>query len=64
MEEAKKENTETKKTETTYSKAQLVQSQKYKNKRDILNSILDDNKRYTFKEVNALIDNFLRKKVK
>lgn len=64
MEEAKKENTETKKTETTYSKAQLVQSQKYKNKRDILNSILDDNKRYTFKEVDTLVDNFLRKKVK
>lgn len=64
MEEAKKENTETKKTETTYSKAQLVQSQKYKNKRDILNFILDDNKRYTFKEVDTLVDNFLRKKVK
>lgn len=64
MEEAKKENTETKKNETTYSKAQLVQSQKYKNKRDILNSILDDNKRYTFKEVDTLVDNFLRKKVK
>lgn len=59
MEEAKKE-----KTETTYSKAQLVQSQKYKNKRDILNFILDDNKHYTFKEVDALVDNFLRKKVK
>lgn len=59
MEETKKE-----KTETTYLKTQLVQSQKYKNKRDILNSILDDNKRYTFKEVDALVDNFLRKKVK
>lgn len=59
MEEIKKE-----KTETTYSKTQLVQSQKYKNKRDILNFILDDNKRYTFKEVDALVDNFLRKKVK
>lgn len=59
MEEIKKE-----KTETTYSKTQLVQSQKYKNKRDILNFILDDNKRYIFKEVDALVDNFLRKKVK
>lgn len=59
MEEIKKE-----KTETTYSKTQLVQSQKYKNKRDILNFILDDNKHYTFKEVDTLVDNFLRKKVK
>lgn len=59
MEEIKKE-----KTETTYSKTQLVQSQKYKNKRDVLNFILDDNKRYTFKEVDTLVDNFLRKKVK
>lgn len=59
MEEIKKE-----KTETTYSKTQLVQSQKYKNKRDVLNFILDDNKRYTFKEVDTLVDIFLRKKVK
>lgn len=59
MEEIKKE-----KTETTYSKTQLVQSLKYSNKRDILNFILDDNKRYTFKDVDALVDNFLRKKVK
>lgn len=64
MEETKKEKTETKKNEATYLKIQLVQSQKYRNKRDILNFILDDNKRYTFKEVDALVDNFLRKKVK
>lgn len=52
------------KPETTYSKAQLVKSQRYKNQRDIISFLLSDNKCYTFKEVNELISDFLRKGVK
>lgn len=48
----------------TFAKSDLVKSQKYKNLRDVLHSVLHDNKMYTIAEVDKLIKSFLNKEVK
>ena len=46
-----------------YSKEQILLSQAYANRKDILNVILKD-KEYTTEEVDNLIKEFLKKEVK
>lgn len=48
---------------TKYTKQDLLASKKYKNKRDLLNALLVDNKEYSLKEVDKIINNFLKKGV-
>lgn len=48
----------------TYSKRQFLNSEKYKKHRDLLSILLDDNKFYRKSEVNKLIDNYLKGKVR
>ena len=48
----------------TFTKENLVKSERYKNQRDILNALLKDDKVYTLKEVDNLIETFLKKEVK
>lgn len=46
-----------------FSKQQLVSSKKYSINRDVLNALLKDGQVYTFKEVDQLLNDFLKGKV-
>lgn len=61
MAEDTKKNSTTK--EKRYKKSQLIYSKKYRDKKDLLNALLDENKMYSFKEIDTIIDNFLKKEV-
>lgn len=47
-----------------YSKEQLIRSERYMRRRDLLGALLKDGKAYTISEVDALLDNFMKGKVK
>lgn len=51
-------------TESKYSKEQLLKSKKYSNRKDLLGVLLDDKKEYSFAEVDAEIDKFMKRGVK
>lgn len=42
----------------TFSKRQILKSNYYKDKVDVLSSVLDDGERYSIVEVNNMIDEF------
>lgn len=42
-----------------FTKAQFVKSQRFLNRRDILNALLDEDKSYSIAEVEAIIKDFL-----
>lgn len=46
-----------------FSKKDLLQSKKYRSMRDIINALLDNDKSYSIKEVDKIINNFLKKGV-
>lgn len=46
-----------------YTKAQITESKRFTEYRDILNGILEDGKTYTLDEVETIINTFLRKEV-
>lgn len=48
----------------TFTKEKLLKFKRYRNRIDLLNALLDDTRAYTFEEVDALIDNFMKGKVK
>lgn len=56
-----KENKATSKA-PTFTKAQLVGAKRYKERRDLLNAILSDDKTYTHEEVGRLMNEFMNKK--
>lgn len=49
--------------EIKYSKEKIVLSKKYTSNRDLLQVLLEDNKSYTFKEVEQKINEFKKRKV-
>lgn len=51
-------------TEALYTKEQILSSKKYSHRKDVLNVVLKDNQQYTLKEVDELIDNFMKLKEK
>lgn len=60
------ENTETKaaaKYEPRFPKRTLVRSVRYRDKVDLINAFLAEGKLYTYKEVDAVIDKFMKGKV-
>ena len=59
-----KTETKTEQAAATYTKAQLTASKKYANRRDIISALLDDGKAYTLDEVDALINKYMKGKVK
>lgn len=63
MAKAKKEVEEIKE-EIKHSKEVLLTSKKFKDKRDLLNTILENDKSYTFSEVESKIKEFLEGEVK
>lgn len=50
--------------EITFTKEKIIKFKRYSNRIDLLNALLDDNKAYTTDEVDALINNFMKGKVK
>lgn len=47
-----------------FTKEQILSSNKYSNRRDILEVLLENEKAYSFEEVDALIDKFMKGEVK
>ena len=50
--------------ETVFDKHQLVSSKKFMNSKDVLSALLEDDKEYSESEVNEIIENFMKGKVK
>lgn len=47
-----------------YSKQQIIKSKKFAKYRDLLNAILDDKKQYSVEEIDKMISDFMKGKVK
>lgn len=45
-------------TEPTFEKAQLVGCKRYSNRKDLINELLDDGQKYTFSQVDKMIQDF------
>lgn len=54
----------TEKAAAVYSKEQLAASKKYATKRDIISALLENGKTYTLDEVDALIEKYMKGKVR
>lgn len=52
------------KAEPMFPKEQILSANKYRNRKDILGELLDDGKEYSFKQVDDLMDKFMKGKVK
>lgn len=48
----------------TFSKEKILSAKRYRNRVDLLGVLLKDGKQYTFDEVDALLDEFFKKKGK
>ena len=64
MKEKNEEKTVVKAEKVVFSKEQIVNSKKYANRRDLLGALLENGKKYTFEQVDAIIDKFMKGKVK
>lgn len=51
-------------TEALYTKGQILSSKKYSHRKDALNVVLEDDKQYTLKQVDGLIENLMKTKEK
>ena len=60
----KKENVENKSEETKFVKSQIISYDKYKNRADLLNVLLEDDKEYTLSEIDKKLEDFLGREVK
>ena len=49
---------------TAFTKAQWVAAQRYAHRRDLSGALLEDGKTYTLNEVDALIEKFMKGKVR
>lgn len=61
MSKEAKTNNETKQ-DISFSKDAIIYSNKYRQYRDALNALLKNGKKYTFDEVNKLLDQFYKTK--
>lgn len=50
--------------EQKFSKAQILASAQYANRRDLVDALLSDNKKYTKAQVDELINKFMKGTVK
>lgn len=48
----------------TFTKEQLLAFSRYRERRDLLGVLLEDHKRYTYAEVDTLIEGFMKGKVR
>ena len=51
-------------TENKFSKEQLLVSQRFQGRRDVVNALLSSDKKYTVKEVEVLIAGYMKGRVK
>lgn len=51
------------KREITYPKEQILSSQKYQDRKDLLSALLEKEKGYTLKQVEEIMKNYKKKKV-
>lgn len=51
------------KEESTFTKQQIIKSNKFKNRIDLINTILKDDELYTIHDVEEKINKFLKRKV-
>lgn len=49
--------------ELKFAKSQIVNSKKYRIRKDLVNALLDEDKLYSFDEVDKLINKFMKSKV-
>lgn len=49
--------------EVLFSKEQILKSNKFKHKRDVLSALLEDDKKYKLSDVENMIVDFLNKEV-
>lgn len=49
---------------TKYTKAQLLGSERYRNRRDLLGALLKDGEAYTIEDADALLANYMKGKVR
>ena len=49
---------------TKYSKEQLVRSERYMHRRDLLNALLKDGAVYSIQEVDTMLEKYMKGKVK
>ncbi len=61
--EKKTENNSESKTKNTYTKDQILTSEKYAKRRDLVNALLEDDKEYIIMDVDAMMEKFLKGKV-
>lgn len=47
-------------TSVSYTKAQIYKAKRYMNQKDIITVMLEEDKRYTFDQVDKLIEQFLK----
>lgn len=50
--------------ENKFSKEQMLKSEKYKDERDLINALLKEDNKYSLSDVDKLIDDFMKGKVK
>ncbi|MCH1953670.1 hypothetical protein MCJ35_31265 [Enterocloster sp. OA13] len=55
---------ETKQGEATFSKQELLQAECYQEKKDLVSALLEDGRKYSLKEVDAVIEKFMKGKVR
>ena len=55
---------DTKKVPLEFSKTQLANSERYKQYKDVITALLEDDKRYTIKQADAIINDYLKRSVK
>lgn len=50
--------------EKKFNKQQILASEKYKNRRDLVEALLEEDKNYTIEKVEELINKFMKGQVK
>lgn len=55
---------EVKQGEIKFRKEQLLHAERYRSKKDLVNALLEDNREYSLTEVDAVIEKFMKGKVK
>lgn len=64
VKKAEEKTTEEQKAESRFTKEQILSSNKYARRRDLLDAVLEDGKLYSAKEVDTAITDFMKGKVK
>lgn len=64
MTRRKTANVPEKEGDAAFTKAQLLESKRYCDRRDMINALLADDEHYTIERADAMVDKFMKGKVK